>query len=479
MKDLKLRMIVCLFCMNAIGEVSATVLDAQLQQIMDLLPGRYSSTEPKLQHKIMRIDAPKFGRQVFFHQIFKDGLDSKSPLQQKIYVFNTFSGRTENSMRSFVLRPGQKAPGISLLKPDELMSFPKSCAIVWTQGKISKTFLARVKHSKCQYRSAFFKQKISPELTYILSKESFSLEDVLYGETGAPLFSSTGLINAARVEESTPAGTMAAVIAASVPTDWRDLDPTQTLYMELDTGRVIFELAPTFAPKHVENIRLLIMERWFDGLSINRVQDNFVVQWGDASEAKKIINASPSLVGEFEREWSKELVFTQLADGDVYADQVGFVEGMPVAGDLKNKKLWLAHCYATLGVGRNTSSDSGSGAELYVVIGQPPRQLDRNITVIGRAVLGMELLSALPRGQNTMGFYDTPSKRILIRSLRFASDVPTAQRTALQVMRTDTESFLALIESRRNRRDEFYKVPAGHIDLCSVPLPVRNNFSNF
>ncbi len=168
-----------------------------------------------------------------------------------------------------------------------------------------------------------------------------------------------------------------------------------------------------------------------------------------------------------------------MADGDVYADQVGFVEGMPVAGDLKNKKLWLAHCYATLGVGRNTSSDSGSGAELYVVIGQPPRQLDRNITVIGRAVLGMELLSALPRGQNTMGFYDTPSKRILIRSLRFASDVPTAQRTALQVMRTDTESFLALIESRRNRRDEFYKVPAGHIDLCSVPLPVRHNFSNF
>ncbi|MBL8243521.1 MAG: peptidylprolyl isomerase, partial [Rhodanobacteraceae bacterium] len=60
-----------------------------------------------------------------------------------------------------------------------------------------------------------------------------------------------------------------------------------------------------------------------------------------------------------------------------------------------------------------------------------------------------------------------------IQRVRVASDVPEAERTAIEVMRTDTPTFTALVESRRNRRDAWYKVPAGHIDVCSVPVPVR------
>jgi peptidylprolyl isomerase len=51
--------------------------------------------------------------------------------------------------------------------------------------------------------------------------------------------------------------------------------------------------------------------------------------------------------------------------------------------------------------------------------------------------------------------------------------VPAAQRTNLEVLRTDTPTFTALIESRRNRRDEWFKVPAGYVELCNVPIPVR------
>jgi peptidylprolyl isomerase len=126
-----------------------------------------------------------------------------------------------------------------------------------------------------------------------------------------------------------------------------------------------------------------------------------------------------------------------------------------------------------IGAGRDTAVDSGPGTELYVVIGHAPRQLDRNIAVVGRVVQGMELLSALPRGTGALGFYEKPEQRLAIKSVRLVADVPEAERTKIEILRTDTDTFKDLVEARRNRRDDWYKVPAGKIDLCSVPIPVR------
>jgi peptidylprolyl isomerase len=108
-----------------------------------------------------------------------------------------------------------------------------------------------------------------------------------------------------------------------------------------------------------------------------------------------------------------------------------------------------------------------------VVTGQSPRQLDRNITLVGRVVQGMELLSALPRGTGPLGFYEDPAQRTPIKAIRLVADVPEAERTPLQVLRTDTATFDAFVESRRNRRDAFYKRPAGHVDLCNIAIPTR------
>jgi peptidylprolyl isomerase len=266
--------------------------------------------------------------------------------------------------------------------------------------------------------------------------------------------------------------TMADVLVASQPSDWRSLDPENTLYLELTTGRVVIELAPAFAPGHVDNIKLLVREGYFDGLSINRAQDNFVVQWGDPDSKRELRSARRTLPAEFTRPL-RGLPFTRLPDGDVYAPQVGFSDGFPVGRDPRSGRAWLAHCYAVVGAGRDNDADSGGGTELYVVIGHAPRQLDRNITVVGRVVWGMELLSAMPRSTATQGFYEQPEQRVPIRAVRVAADVPEAERTALEVIRTDTPTFRALIESRRNRADEWYKVPAGKIDLCNVPITVR------
>ncbi len=266
------------------------------------------------------------------------------------------------------------------------------------------------------------------------------------------------------------------LLDASQPSDWRTLDPANTVYLELTGGRVVIELAPGFAPEHVGNIRTLAREGYWNGMSINRSQDNFVVQWGDPAEdgqpRKSLGNAREHLPAEFERK-AAGVAFHALPDKDGWAPQVGFADGFPAARDPENGIAWLAHCYGAVGAGRDAAADSSNGSELYVVDGQSPRQLDRNITLVGRVVQGMELLSVLPRGTGPMGFYEKPEQRAPITAITLASDVPETRRTSLQVLRTDTPLFDAVVESRRNRRDDWYKHPAGHIDLCNITIPTR------
>lgn len=275
-----------------------------------------------------------------------------------------------------------------------------------------------------------------------------------------------------------PAKTMAEAIAAAPASDWRPLDPQNTLYLELTTGRVVIELAPAFAPEHVANIRAMAQEGFYDGLWIERSQDNYVVQWGDPEGKKPLTRkalggAKSGLPAEFERPDGPDLVFTVLTDPDTYAPQTGFVGGFPAGRDPASGKAWLVHCYGTVGVGRDNPPDSGTGAELYAVDGQAPRHLDRNIAVVGRVVKGMELLSVMPRGPAPMGFYDKPEQRIAIKGIRVAADVPAAEREKIEVMKTDSASFAAVIAARRNRSESFFVRPAGRVDVCNVPVPWR------
>ena len=267
------------------------------------------------------------------------------------------------------------------------------------------------------------------------------------------------------------------ILDASQPSDWRVPDPANTLYMDLDGGRVVIELAPGFAPEHVANIRTLASEGFWNGTSIYRSHDNFVVQFGDAdaddpARAKGLGSARTALPAEFER-GARGLAFHALPDRDGWAPQVGFADGFPAAREGAEGQAWMAHCYGALGAGRNNAPDSSIGAELYVVTGQSPRQLDRNITLVGRVIRGMELLSAIRRGPPPMGFYEDAAQRTPIRAVVLASELPEAQRERIEVLRTDTPTFDALVESRRNRTDAFYHRPAGHIDLCNVAIPVR------
>lgn len=269
--------------------------------------------------------------------------------------------------------------------------------------------------------------------------------------------------------------TAADVTAAARDMEWRDLDPENTVYLELPGGRVVLELAPDFAPRHVENIRALVRGGYFDGGAITRSQDNYVVQWGsrrlEDGEAlpDQIATALPA---EFTVA-DGELPFTPLPDPDVYAPQAGFVRGFPAGRDPETGRTWMAHCYGVVGVARGNDPGSGNGSGLYVVIGHAPRHLDRNLSMVGRVVSGMEHLSTLPRGTGALGRYESRDEWTTLESVRLGSDLPPAQRAPLQILRTDSQSFRDLIMAARSRTEAFFVYPSDRIGLCNVRVPTR------
>ncbi len=131
------------------------------------------------------------------------------------------------------------------------------------------------------------------------------------------------------------------------------------------------------------------------------------------------------------------------------------------------------HCYASVGVSRDLHPDTGTGGELYAVIGHAPRQLDRNIAVVGRVVSGIEQLSSLPRGSETMGFYKAGSVARPIVAVALASAMPAATRPSFKYLATNSSSFARYLGVKKNRDDDFYRVAAGGVDLCNAPVPVR------
>ena len=282
-------------------------------------------------------------------------------------------------------------------------------------------------------------------------------------------------------EQGKPTPTAKELLAKSTPAEWRTPDPQNLIYMQLPQGRVVIELAPDFTPLHAANIRTLVRGHYFDGLAIIRVQDNFVTQWGDPnddengdkSKLRPLGKARKTLPPEYTRAIDAKLPWTRLPDGDMYAPEVGFSEGFPAARDPASGREWLTHCYGAVGVARDVDPQTGSGSSLYAVIGQAPRRLDRNLAIAGRVLEGMPLLSGLPRGAEPMGFYTKPAQRITIESVRLAADIRAKDRPALEVLRTDSPTFAALIDAKRNGRNAFYTLPAGKIDLCSIDIPVR------
>ncbi len=298
----------------------------------------------------------------------------------------------------------------------------------------------------------------------------------------------------------------AEIVNAAPKTDWAAIAASDLLVMDLAPDskgkprRVVIQLMPApFSQGWVSNIRKLAAARFWDGTSINRVQDNYVVQWGDANAEDKAkakrLPGDLAAVPESEYITTSPFGVVRKSDGtplrgylpesikaaDPYAERFEFVEGMPF-GYMKTQELgivtktwvevsWPVHCYGMVGVGRDMPPNTGTGAELYTVIGHAPRHLDRNIALVGRVIEGIEHMSSLPRGTGALGFYETPEERTGIVSVRIGSEV--SGLPAYEYLATESESFARYADARANRRDAFFIRPAGGADICNIPVPVR------
>ncbi|MFM9851404.1 MAG: peptidylprolyl isomerase [Sphingomonadaceae bacterium] len=299
---------------------------------------------------------------------------------------------------------------------------------------------------------------------------------------------------AALAAANKPAAPSPAEIVASAKADeWVTIAPADLLVMDLAADakgkarRVVIQLIPApFSQGWVGNIRKLAAAHWWDGLSVNRVQDNYVAQWGDVTEKKALPDGLVSVPeGDYESLLNQVKIqfpqvklprslsrFQVFSTGKLWQDPYGIsmhASGWPLA--LNGTQAWPVHCYGMVGVGRNLSPDTGSGAELYTVIGHAPRHLDRNIALVGRVIEGMEYLSSLPRGTGALGFYTSAEERVPILSVRLGSDI--AGLAAYQYLSTESATFARYADARANRRDPFFIRPAGGADICNIPVPTR------
>lgn len=265
----------------------------------------------------------------------------------------------------------------------------------------------------------------------------------------------------------------AALPAFAADLVWREVDPDNLVLVELAEGQFAIELNPRFAPRTVRQFRKLVQARFYDGLPFYRVIDGFVAQGGDGSDLGEYSDI-PLLDAEFEIEYGDDLPFTLAQQGDLFADQAGFVDGFAVARDRAARTAWLAHCPGAVAMARNEGPDT-SRTDFYVVIGQAPRYLDRNMNVFGRVVAGMDTVQRIRRGapaDNGIISDDAASSRI--RRMVLVADLPEDERPTALVPDTAHEAFDDQLDGRRDRREKFFHhKPPKVLDVCQVPTAGR------
>ena len=156
-------------------------------------------------------------------------------------------------------------------------------------------------------------------------------------------------------------------------------DLENTLYMELKDGRVVIELLPDLAPRHVERVKTLARQGFYDGTVFHRVIEGFMAQGGDPTGT----GTGGSDLGDLPAE------FTRLR---------GFVRG-------------------TVGAAR-TGDPNSANSQFYIMFAPAPH-LDGQYTIWGQVTEGMDHIDAIKRGAGGSGMVNNPDK---IVSMKVAAD---------------------------------------------------------
>ncbi|WP_353255327.1 peptidylprolyl isomerase [Hyphomonas sp.] len=285
---------------------------------------------------------------------------------------------------------------------------------------------------------------------------------------------------------SVPASIAEAPAAEAAPA-WRPVAPENLVLLEVPTGTVAIELFPDAAPAHVARLRELLAEGFYDGEFFYRVIEGHVAQAGREFEmASKAWQPVPF---EAERALSAD-GFTPLGNADLFAPEAGHRSGFAVGRD--GQQEWLMNCPGALGMARDDAPETGN-TEIYIPL-QPRRYLDRNYTIFGRVIAGIQHIHRLPRvdpfteeemnalfgedeplAQQMSQYRRSKNEYNIITSARLAATIPAAERPAYEVMNTASAEWAALKDSKRDYSavPAFIAPPVNKLDICSLPVPAR------
>lgn len=265
------------------------------------------------------------------------------------------------------------------------------------------------------------------------------------------------------------------LLAQSPGTDWQQIPDSDIVLLELALGTVAAELAPFASSEHVEQWRSLVRAGYYTESSVQRVHENYVVQWGPSTSTRPPGEDGGKLGDETRFDFTPSMAekFVPLDSADSYAPNVGFIDTFPVGVDKAHERAWVLHCPGVIGTVQEDPDTLPGGVYYYAAIGNPARELDGKISVVGRMIEGIDAMSALPRGTGVYGFLDQ-AKYVPILRTRLASDMPVEERPRFERLRTDSQTFATLVRLRGASFSKGAPVSARYpIDACSVPLPVR------
>lgn len=249
--------------------------------------------------------------------------------------------------------------------------------------------------------------------------------------------------------------------------DWYIPKAENLVLFELDTGNVIIELAPFFAPNHVQHFRAQIQQQRYDDIHFYRVIEGFVAQAGPEGAADEA-----PLAAEFERSQDNNTDWLLVQQPALLAKSEGYLNHFAAARDETNE--WLVHCPGALAMARSNEPDSAAN-HFYVVLGHAPRHLDRNMTIFGRVIKGMEHLQALPRGSvEAGGVIQSNKPRGSIKKAELFSMIDSQERPSIRIQKTTGAAYTKRLTEARARNNEFFIYKGnGALDICYYPPRVE------
>lgn len=268
---------------------------------------------------------------------------------------------------------------------------------------------------------------------------------------------------------------VSAIVAAQAPaqaqvSDWRTVAPENLWVLDTSKGRVLVELEPRVAPTHVERIRTLTTDGFYDGLKFHRVIPDFMAQTGDPKGTGEGGSELPDLRGEFTFRRGRDAGFVPVeAPVGGLQGMVGSVAvvtqpdaQMMINADMKVQAVPL-FCNATAGMARANSPDSANSQ--FFLMTARNEMLDGNYTVFGRVLDGMDALKALKKGSDAADGAVTDNPDTITRA-RLASQLPEAERPVVRVAVAGGAVFGQAVEAARAERGSAFNV-------CDIQIPVE------